>query len=207
MSLATEDPVWYLAYGSNLAADRFACYLAGGRPLGAVRTYEGCRDRTPPARDVGLHLPGRLTFGGVSSVWGGALAFHDRAAEGSLAARAYLVTFGQFSDVVTQEARLRVSGDLVPCATEGVWEARSSVYESVARIGEHEGMPILSFTSARSHDPAPPSASYLRTILRGLAQTFGWGPHESAEYLMGAPGVAPTWSTERLVRLAADGGT
>jgi hypothetical protein len=206
MTLATEDPVWYLAYGSNLAADRFACYLAGGRPRGAVRTYEGCRDRTPPARDVGLHLRGRLTFGGVSTVWGGALAFHDRAAEGSLAARAYLISFGQFSDVVAQEARLRVTTDLLPSAIEGEWEAPSSVYESVSRIGEQDGVPILSFTSVRSHEPAAPSAAYLRTILRGLEQTFAWSPHESADYLLRAPGVAPTWSADRLVRLAEDGG-
>src|SRR5262245_47282713 len=119
MTLATEDPVWYLAYGSNLSAARFTCYLRGGRPPGALRSYEGCRDRSPAARDVGLRLPGRLTFGGVSTVWGGALAFHDRRAEGSLAARAYLVTFGQFSDVVAQEARRPVTGDLVPTETEG----------------------------------------------------------------------------------------
>jgi hypothetical protein len=207
MRLTTDDPVWYLAYGSNMAADRFSCYLTGGRPPGAVRSYEGCREHTPPSRDVGLHLPGRLRFGGVSGVWGGALAFYDRSAEGLLAARAYLITFGQFSDVVAQEARRRVADDLVPGDTEGVWRAPSRVYESVARVGEHDGVPILSFTSAQPRDPAPPSAPYLRTILRGLAQTFGWSPASSAEYLVAAPGVAPTWSADRLARLAEDWGS
>ena len=36
-SLGTDDPVWYVAYGSNLRAARFTCYLAGGRPDGACR--------------------------------------------------------------------------------------------------------------------------------------------------------------------------
>jgi hypothetical protein len=203
MRLATDDPVWYLAYGSNMAADRLTCYLSGGRPPGAARTYEGCRDRTPPARDIGLILPGRLCFGGVSGVWGGALAFYDRRGEGSLAARAYLVTFGQFSDIVAQEARQQVSGDLSPVG-EGRWQALSTVYESVMRVGEEDGVPILSFTSAQSRDPAAPSASYLRTILRGLTQTFGWSPEVSAAYLVEAPGVAPAWSGDALVRLAED---
>jgi hypothetical protein len=204
MSPATDDPVWYLAYGSNLAAERFSCYVSGGRPPGALRSYDGCRDRTPPARDVGLHLPGRLRFGGVSSVWGGALAFYDRAVEGTLAARAYLITFGQFSDVVAQEARRQVAGDLV-ATDDGGWRAPSRVYESIVRVGEQDGVPILSFTSAQSRAAAPPSEAYLRTILRGLEQTFGWTPAVSAEYLMQAPGVAPTWSTARLVSLARTG--
>jgi hypothetical protein len=203
MRLTTDDPVWYLAYGSNMAVDRLSCYLSGGRPPGAARTYEGCRDRRAPTRDVGLHLPGRLCFGGVSGVWGGALAFYDQKADGSLAARAYQVTFGQFSDIVAQEARQQVSGDLSPVG-EGCWRALSTVYESVMRVGEEDGLPVLSFTSALSRDPAPPSAPYLRTILRGLGQTFGWTPEVSASYLMEAPGVAPAWSDDDLVRLAED---
>lgn len=199
--LATDDPVWYLAYGSNMAADRFSCYLTGGSPPGARRSYEGCRDRSRPARDVGMQLPGRLTFGGESTVWGGALAFYDRGAAGTLAARGYLITFGQFSDVVAQEARRRVTDDLRPAA-EGAWHGRSSVYESVLRVGEHDGVPILSFTSARSRDPMPPSEPYLLTILRGLWQTFGWTADEAAAYLLDAPGVTPTWTAERLVELA-----
>lgn len=206
MTPATDDPVWYLAYGSNMAADRFSCYLTGGRPPGALRRYDGCRDRTPPAEDVGVHLPGRLRFGGASSVWGGALAFYDRSAPGFLAGRAYLISFGQFSDVVAQEARRPVAHDLEP-TTDGAWRAASSVYESVVRVGERDGVPILSFTSARAHEAAPPSAAYLRTILRGLTQTFGWAPDVSADYLMQAPGVAPTWTSASLVRLAqATGG-
>lgn len=44
--------VWYAAYGSNLAAVRLRCYLAGGRPPGGARTYPGARDPSPPRRDI-----------------------------------------------------------------------------------------------------------------------------------------------------------
>jgi hypothetical protein len=205
VGLSTQDPVWYLAYGSNMAADRFSCYLAGGVPPGAERSYEGCRDRTPPVRDVGLRVPGLLRFGGVSGVWGGALAFYDREADGWLAARAYLITFGQFSDVVAQEARQPVSADLTS-AGNGTWKPLSAVYESISQVGTREGAPILSFTSARVREPAAPSAPYLRTILRGLRETFGWSPEDSAEYLLQAPGVALSWSSESLAHLANSNG-
>ena len=48
LRLATDDPVWYVAYGSNMSAARFGCYISGGRPPGARRTYLGCRDQSPP---------------------------------------------------------------------------------------------------------------------------------------------------------------
>jgi hypothetical protein len=41
LRLGTDDPVWYVAYGSNMNAARFGCYL-GGRPRGPlVPTWAG----------------------------------------------------------------------------------------------------------------------------------------------------------------------
>jgi hypothetical protein len=37
LRLETEDLVWYVAYGSNMRAARFGCYISGGRPRGARR--------------------------------------------------------------------------------------------------------------------------------------------------------------------------
>ena len=56
--------VWYVAYGSNLGTARFRCYLAGGRPEGGSRTYDGCRDPSEPADAFSLELPGTLVFAG-----------------------------------------------------------------------------------------------------------------------------------------------
>ena len=94
LRLATDDPVWYLAYGSNMSAARFGCYISGGRPRGARRTYLGCRDQSLPRRDIGIHLAGGLTFAGESRVWGGGMAFYNPHVDGELAARAYLLTLG-----------------------------------------------------------------------------------------------------------------
>ncbi len=95
-----------------MRAARFGCYISGGRPSGANRTYLGCRDPSPPLRDIGIHLAGGLTFAGASRVWGGGVAFYDPHADGEIVARAYLLTFGQFSDVVAQETRRPVGNDL-----------------------------------------------------------------------------------------------
>jgi hypothetical protein len=201
MDLETNDLVWYVAYGSNLAAERFGCYLAGGRPPGARRTYTGSRDRTAPRRVVGIKLPGGLVFAGHSTVWGGGLAFYDLAAQGNLAARAYLVTFGQFSDVVAQEARQPIAENLVLSGTERRWPAPSGVYETVVHVDDREGFPMLSITSLQDLVPTPPSAPYLRTILAGLGEAFGWDVGDRIDYLMRARGISPAWTRAALSSL------
>lgn len=199
LRLGTHDLVWYVAYGSNLRAARFGCYLAGGRPRGAQRTYAGCRDRSAPRHDVGVLLPGGLSFSGRSRVWGGGIAFYDPAADGQLAARAYLVTFGQFSDVVAQEARQPVGSNLALDGGPGRrWPAPSGIYETVLHVDDLDGLPMLSITSMQALEPAPPSAPYLRAILDGLGEAFGWSAAQRVDYLMRAPGVVPEWTRKGL---------
>ena len=59
-----------------------------------------------------LDLPGTLVFSGRSRVWGGGMAFHDLTGPGTVVARAYRLTFGQLSDLVSQESRHPVGLDL-----------------------------------------------------------------------------------------------
>ncbi len=66
-----QDTVWYAGYGSNLDADRFACYLLGGCPPGAVRTYPGAREPGEPLDDRPYRMPGRIAFAWRSPTWGG----------------------------------------------------------------------------------------------------------------------------------------
>jgi hypothetical protein len=199
---ATDDPVWYVAYASNMSAERLRCYLEGGRPRGARRMYEGGRDRTPPGRDVPLTLPGALVFAGRSRVWGGAMAFYDEAGRGEVAARAFLLTFGQLSDLVSQEARHPVGADLTPAETAGEpWPTPSGVYECVVHLGVRDGYPMFCLTSRQALVPAAPSAAYLRTILTGLHEAWGWTSADSGRYLVRAPGVAPTWTEDRIAAL------
>ncbi len=141
-TFATDDPVWYVAYASNLSADRLTCYLAGGRPEGGRRTYEGCRDPSPPTGDEAFRLPGRLVFAGRSRVWGGAMAFYDTEADGEVVARGYRLTFGQLSDLVSQEARHPVGANLTPAEVAGrPWPTPSGIYEALVHLGDRDGAP------------------------------------------------------------------
>ncbi len=202
LRLGTDDLVWYVAYGSNMRAARFGCYISGGRPRGARRTYLGCRDQSPPRRDVGIHLAGGLTFAGRSSVWGGGMAFYNPHTDGELAARAYLLTFGQLSDVVAQEARRPVGSDLaLSSGVDRRWAVQSHVYETLLYVDDREGLPMFTITSLQNLKPTTPSAPYLRTMLDGLGEAFGWTADERVHYLLRAPGVTPAWTASRLVEL------
>lgn len=168
-----NDLVWYVAYGSNLSQDRFGCYLRGGQPSGAHRSCPGCRDQTPPREVIGLRLPGRIRFGGVSRVWGGGLAFLDPAADGEIVARGYLVGIEQLDEVHALERR----------------------YDARSMVGNRDGLPMVALTSTERHEPAAPSAAYLRTILGGL--TDGLLDESAAiAYVLGAEGLTPGWDAD-----------
>lgn len=202
--LATEDPVWYLAYASNLSRRRFRAYLEGGRPEGSRREYQGCRDATPPRDSRAMWRPGALWFAGTSRVWRGGLAFYDPSEEGVVVARAYLVSFGQFSDVVAQEARLEGGADLVR-DDGGRLVALSSVYDNILELEPYDGVPVMTMTArtGSSGPPVAPSAAYLTTILAGLADGFDLDPDAQVDYLLRARGVAPTWDRAGLLALMA----
>ncbi len=202
--------VWYVAYGSNLRRDRFRCYLAGGRPDGGLRTYDGCRDPADPVRDVGVEVPGRLVFGGTSTVWGGGMAFYDARAEGTVAARAYLVTPEQLADVAAQEMRRPAGGEhalrlqaLLP-PLRGGHRLGPGRYETVVHLGELDALPLLTLTHSDLDDlePAAPSAAYLVRIASGLRESHGWDPDRVGAYLAAAPGAAGTWTPAAVADLA-----
>jgi hypothetical protein len=204
LRLASKDHVWYVAYGSNLHAARFNCYITGGTPRGARRTYLGCRDQLPPRRDIGIRMAGGVTFAGTSSVWGGGMAFYQPHADGEVAARAYLLTFGQLSDVVAQEIRRPVGSGLTHAsAAIRQWATNSHTYETLLRLADHDGFPMFTLTSLQDLEPTPPSSPYLRTMLRGLGEAFGWTADERAGYLLRASGVAPAWDANRIVELCS----
>jgi hypothetical protein len=60
---------------------------------------------------------------------------------------------------------------------------------------------MFTITSLQDLAPTTPSAPYLRTMLDGLGETFGWTADERAAYLLRAPGVATAWTAGRLVEL------
>lgn len=199
------DRVWYAAYGSNMSSVRLRYYLRGGQPAGANRCYAGARDGTEPREVRPLVLPGQVYFASESPTWGGGIAFHDPAAQGSSVGRAYLLTGEQFSDVASQEMRRPAGRDLPLAAL--FRRSRTAVlgpgrYETLHLVGEIDDVPVLTFTASWDHVGAvlsAPVAAYLRVISEGLAEAHGWSVQHRCDYLLARPGVSPTWSRTSLL--------
>jgi hypothetical protein len=196
--------VWYAAYGSNAHPERLARYLRGGTPPGGRLSHPGCRDPRPPRRSVPVMLPGVLYFATESRVWGGGRAFYDPAAAGEeTAARAYLLTVGQFSDIAAQEMGRRPKGDVDLSGVLRAGRARLGPgrYETLVCAGAIDGYPVVTFTAPTRWDSGllplnAPAGGYLRHIGAGLVAAHGWGVGRVAEYLATRPGARGVWTPE-----------
>ncbi len=208
-----EQRVWYAAYGSNLCRSRFQFYLTGGRPPKATRCYPGARDRTPPHDERAVLLPGQLYFAWESTTWTGGVAVYDPAGPaGAVAARVYLLTTAQFSDIAAQEMHrppgttLDVYGLLTHAPTAVLGDGR---YETLHRVGELEGLPVVTFSApwtAQTASLNAPSPNYLQLLARGLRESQGWSADDITAYLLAAPGVNLSWDRIRLASLVASEG-
>lgn len=203
------DPLWYVAYGSNLHAARLERYLAGGRPPGGLRTYPGCRDCAPPRRTAAVLIPGGIYFAGESRAWTGGMAFYDPALPGVAAARAYLVTAEQFADIAAQEMYRPPGGDLHlvrRAAATGRATLGPGRYETLLRVGVRDGAPMLTFTAPGRAGDLPstaPAPVYLGMLARGLREAHGWDADRITGYLADRPGVADRWERSTLAELVA----
>jgi hypothetical protein len=191
--------VWYASYGSNLCAERFRCYLEGGAPRGAAHPCRGARDTTAPVRDGPLELPYRLYFAGTSKTWGGAPCFIDivESRATPARARAYLITWGQFEDVVAQENGRAVTSPielaLDDLAVGRAHSVGSRRYENLLFVGRHDGAPVLTITSPwtmADAQLAAPAPRYLRTVIDGLRESHDMGDDIITAYLGAAPGCS-----------------
>lgn len=215
--------VWYAAYGSNADPDRLACYLTGDTPDGAVaapgtisstggsgrQPVRGCRDRTPPARSIGITLPGVLYFATESAIWTGGRAFYDPAAAAETPAHAYLLTRAQFSDIAAQEMYRPPGTDLD--LTEVLRTGRSRFgpgrYETLVCPGSYDGVPIVTCTADRRWRDLPgnpPAPAYLRRIAIGLRAAHRWSDSDTAAYLATRPGAAGYWTPRMVAELLHD---
>jgi hypothetical protein len=184
--------VWYVSYGSNMSSARLACYLQGGRPAGGRRENPGARDPRLPSRTIPVDLPGTLYFAGESTQWGGGMAFYDHETPGYTAARGYLVTAEQLSDIATQEMyRVPREGDpleqvVLEPLDGGRHEAGPGRYETLVEVGRVDGLPLLTFTSPHGvehAEPSRPSERYLALLAEGLREARGWDDARIAAYL------------------------
>ncbi len=202
LASARRREVFYAAYGSNLSAERFACYIVGGAAPGSQHTLRGARDPTlPESRPA--RLRGSLYFAGSAQGWGGgAPAFFEPASAteqpvAAVFARAWRLGWDQFEDVMAQENSRDTSAlDIEPGAlVEGFsMLAGSGRYDRLLCVGTLEGLPILTFTAPGPTErvrPAAPSIAYLSHIIIGLRETFALDDGAVADYLGRAPGATP----------------
>ncbi|MBF6547984.1 histone deacetylase [Nocardia brasiliensis] len=200
------ERVWYAAYGSNMHLSRLRCYLRGGTPAGGLRAVPGCRDAAEPARSLPMMLPGLLYFATESLVWTGGRAFYDPDGPGETAARAYLLTAAQFSDIAAQEMYRPPGTDLdlttaIRCGRDPLGPGR---YETLSYAGTFEGHPILTCTAPWRHDALPgnaPAPTYLRHLAAGLIEAHGWSVEAAATYLATRPGADLAWTPRSLTDL------
>ncbi|MER5353694.1 histone deacetylase [Kitasatospora sp. NPDC002551] len=205
---AAPPLIWYAAYGSNMHAERLACYLRGGRLPGGALDHPGCRDTRPPQRSVPVRLAGLLYFALESRNWGGGVAFYDPRRPGTVPARAYLLTVGQFSDIAAQEMGGAPVGDLdlTTVLRTGRDPQGPGWYQTLVCPGTLEGAPVLTLTAPWALAEArlnAPRARYLRTIAAGLADAHGWSPRRAAAYLSTRPGAAGHWTVDALLAVLA----
>ena len=181
--LSTHGLIWYVAYGSNLSAARFARYL------------DASADPTPPRDWCATTTPHRLFFAHESRRWGGGTAFVDPVANASVSTptRAWLITRKQFGSVFGQENGRHAyrSAPLVPApgASSAVDERR---YGLVMGLEPIEGIEAVTFTTPGQPlpDSTMPVAAYLDTIVLGLAESHDLDEASARELLRRCGGVA-----------------
>lgn len=205
--------VYYASYGSNMNRNRFMAYIQGGKVEGSSRTYDGCKDRTEPKDDIPVKFDNPIFYAMNSNVWSGGIAFMDHSQEGRALGRAYLISSGQFDDVISQESGHKAKGhhvDLDAAVENRVLEDGDRIYGTLVHVGDYNNRPVMTFTSKFTTEDAmygdmhfasrtgkgrgprfvgnSPSDSYMRMIGSGLKETFGLSKDEQTTYFLGTYG-------------------
>jgi hypothetical protein len=202
--VSTDERVWYASYGSNASWDRFRTYLEGGAAPGAGTAQRGARDPSPPDDDLAVELPFTIYFARTSRKWGGSVAFadHERHDPPVGLGRAWLLTIEQFEDVAAQESgRDAMACDLEVLRRDGHLRCGDGWYDQLLHVGDHGGMPIVTFTATEPLGDQPtgaPSGPYLRHVGAGLRAAHRLDDDELARYLLSCPGVSSGWDRASL---------
>jgi len=193
--------VWYASYGSNLLRNRFMCYIRGGKPEGSSKEYEGCSSNNPPRDDRPIIIPHELYFSKQSSTWKNkAVAFikSQRNEKARTLGRMYLIEKQQFVEVVRQENSYNRDDSEIDIDFETVIErgevkiSKISWYGRIIYLGNERGYPIFTFTAKWDDDQVSsnePGEKYLRTIIKGLKETYNLSNDEIVDYLKDVDGI------------------
>ena len=153
--------VWYVAYGSNLHADRLKYYIQGGWFPDLGKEYKGCDDPTLPLLSVKCNIPYSMYFGYHAICFEDrGVCFLDTTKEGKALGRAYLITKQQFEQIHVQEGR------------STMW------YDKVVKLDAIAGVPAATFTNHTRLGGMDPSLKYRSIVKKGLIETYGEGMND-----------------------------
>ena len=195
-----KDLVWYASYGSNLLKNRFLCYICGGTPDGTDKNYLGCSDKTEPIEDKPIILPYSIYFSKQSPIWenlGVAFIKPLRDEDSRTFGRMYLISKAQFIELVHQENAIDpvnsiIHIDFTNLILNGEIKIPAHWYSRIIYLGDEKGHPIFTFTSGWDDSEIilrPPGEKYLRTIIKGIKETYNMVNEEITQYLIALPGI------------------
>jgi len=203
-----QDKIWYACYGSNLLEERFICYIKGGQPKGAQKTYEGCRDKTLPADNEDFYICSELYFAKQSSNWdNGGVAFIRTVFEpqASTIGRIYLITKDQLIDIARQETQTTTELliDFDRAIKDGSYIfKRPSWYGNLLYLGKQNEYPIFSLTNENDLQPSTkPSKSYLKIICQGIKESHNIDDTTIFDYLKNKQGIKGNYRDEELLSI------
>lgn len=189
--------IWYASYGSNISTERFMCYIQGGKPDGATRTYQGCKDQSKPKDQRPFIIPHELYFAKSAGVWnGGGVCFinPEKNQMAETLGNMYLITRQQFLEVVQQE---NSTNEYIDIDFNKTQKDKSSVvrknswYGKLLYLGEEDNAPIFTFTNEKFllNDINSPNPHYLQTIIKGLIDTHQLNKSQLKAYFYSKKGI------------------
>lgn len=205
-----DQLLWYACYGSNMATERFLCYLQGGTYPGNSKTYAGGRDKSPPQAEANFTLKHQLYFAKEAHIWGGGgVCFIENESRDSAEtlAKIYLITTGQFEDLHAQECnkQLPLNINFEAAQRRGFIDAYPEKwYGRILHLGKHQSYPIFTFTHVNDmQEFNPPAPNYLRSLVNGIKSSYRLNTDELLKYFSQKPGIAGKISNKQLANWMA----
>jgi len=169
-----QDLVWYVAYGSNILAERFMCYINGGQFRNNGRDHKKCPDTTPPRAKMLYELPFDMYYGNHSGSWDRlGVSFLDATKPGKAYGVAYLVTKEQFEHIYREE-----NGGLLP-------KPNSTWYNRILELGSIDTIPVKTFTNEGIVEKVDAGERYQKVLIEGLKENYArLGNQKITEYVV-----------------------
>lgn len=209
--ISSKEYVWYASYGSNMLEERFLCYIKGGSPAGSNKIHAGCADKTLPLEKQKIYLNRELYFAKESTSWNnGGVCFLKTDTEKNVTTlgRMYLITKAQFIDVMRQEndSKENLVIDFDKVISEGSLVFKKEAwYGNSIYLGTEKEIPIFTFTNeANIIQSNKPDEKYLKTICRGIQETYALGKVEILEYFISKTGIKGNYTKEELIAIIND---